>query len=132
MACDAPEFLQDKKKRRASQKESTARGSSISSEASLMRSCSRKSTSSKSPALVRSSSLKTSTSSISRNSSPPLLRRSSSSTTKNSPPLSGSLSQKSSAFTRKCSTLAKEHKARFYIMKRCVAMLLCWRKDNDS
>ncbi|XP_018439036.1 small polypeptide DEVIL 11 [Raphanus sativus] len=35
------------------------------------------------------------------------------------------------AFTRKCARLVKEQRARFYIMRRCVIMLVCWR-DNYS
>ncbi|KAK9202728.1 hypothetical protein WN943_012979 [Citrus x changshan-huyou] len=29
------------------------------------------------------------------------------------------------------SRVLKEKKARFYIIRRCVFMLLCWRKDGD-
>ncbi|XP_022155122.1 uncharacterized protein LOC111022262 [Momordica charantia] len=44
-----------------------------------------------------------------------------------------SYSQKSSSsIGRKYSSLAKEQKARFYIMRRCVAMLVCWHKHGDS
>ncbi|KAI4368854.1 hypothetical protein MLD38_017362 [Melastoma candidum] len=32
---------------------------------------------------------------------------------------------------RKYSSMAKEQKARFYIMRRCVAMLVCWHKHGD-
>ncbi|KAI6671094.1 hypothetical protein NL676_005979 [Syzygium grande] len=46
--------------------------------------------------------------------------------------LSRSMSHKGSNISRKCSNLAKEQKARFYIMKRCVAMLLRWHKHDDS
>ncbi|GMH12261.1 hypothetical protein Nepgr_014102 [Nepenthes gracilis] len=126
-AADAPEFLLDKEWR-PSEKERTANGSST------MRCCSRKGSSSKAPSILRSFSLKNSSATselpfLSKSSSPHLRR---SSSAKSSPPLDRSLSQKSSSFTKKCSTLAKEQKARFYIMKRCVAMLVCWRKDNDS
>ncbi|KAI0502050.1 hypothetical protein KFK09_016995 [Dendrobium nobile] len=31
------------------------------------------------------------------------------------------------SFTRRCTRLAKEQRARFYIMRRCVTMLVCWR-----
>ncbi|PKU79197.1 hypothetical protein MA16_Dca000541 [Dendrobium catenatum] len=31
------------------------------------------------------------------------------------------------SFTRRCSNLVKEQRARFYIMRRCVTMLICWR-----
>ncbi|EOA25039.1 hypothetical protein CARUB_v10018345mg [Capsella rubella] len=34
-------------------------------------------------------------------------------------------------FTRKCGRLVKEQRARFYIMRRCVVMLICWT-DNHS
>nr|XP_018624418.1 uncharacterized protein LOC104090541 isoform X2 [Nicotiana tomentosiformis] len=36
------------------------------------------------------------------------------------------------AFTRKCASLVKEQRARFYIMRRCVTMLICWRDYRDS
>ncbi|KVI06956.1 DVL-like protein [Cynara cardunculus var. scolymus] len=35
-------------------------------------------------------------------------------------------------FTRKCAGLVKEQRARFYIMRRCVSMLVCWRDYRDS
>ncbi|KAF7148440.1 small polypeptide DEVIL 11 [Rhododendron vialii] len=35
-------------------------------------------------------------------------------------------------FTRKCTRLVKEQRARFYIMRRCVTMLICWRDYGDS
>ncbi|KAJ9146683.1 hypothetical protein P3X46_028918 [Hevea brasiliensis] len=82
------------------------------SSSSFVRSFSTKSSSSKSP-LLRSSSLKCSSPS-------------------NKCPLPRSYSQKNSSITRKCSSLAKEQKARFYIMRRCVAMLVCWHKHRDS
>ncbi|XP_054814148.1 small polypeptide DEVIL 13 [Prosopis cineraria] len=66
----------------------------------------------------------------------PLLRSlshktpSSSSNSKSSLPRS--FSQKnSSSIGKKCTDLAKEHKARFYIIRRCVAMLVCWHKHRD-
>ncbi|XP_076937068.1 small polypeptide DEVIL 15-like [Bidens hawaiensis] len=46
--------------------------------------------------------------------------------------LTRSSSLKCSNFTRKCGHLAKEQKARFYIVKRCVTMLVCWKKHGDS
>ncbi|XP_010534509.1 PREDICTED: uncharacterized protein LOC104810035 [Tarenaya hassleriana] len=36
------------------------------------------------------------------------------------------------AFTRKCARLVKEQRARFYIVRRCVVMLICWRDYTDS
>lgn len=93
--------------------------SSNSSKFSMLpRSFSTKSVSSKSP-LLRSSSQKNSCSS------------SSSSSSKCSS-LPRSYSQKNPSISRKCTSLAKEQKARFYIMRRCVAMLVCWHKHGDS
>ncbi|CAF2266754.1 hypothetical protein BRARA_D00391 [Brassica rapa] len=34
-------------------------------------------------------------------------------------------------FTRKCGRLVREQGARFYIIRRCVIMLLCWT-DNSN
>ncbi|OIS98805.1 hypothetical protein A4A49_15878 [Nicotiana attenuata] len=45
---------------------------------------------------------------------------------------SSSSHNKRCAFTRKCATLVKEQRARFYIMRRCVTMLICWRDYRDS
>ncbi|KAG8645050.1 hypothetical protein MANES_10G028700v8 [Manihot esculenta] len=47
-------------------------------------------------------------------------------------PLMKNSSQRRSSFTRKCARLVKEQRARFYIMRRCVAMLICWRDYSDS
>ncbi|KAL9238751.1 hypothetical protein vseg_013132 [Gypsophila vaccaria] len=41
-------------------------------------------------------------------------------------------SKKSNAFGKKCSNIAKEQKAKFYIVKRCVSMLVSWRRSGDS
>lgn len=30
------------------------------------------------------------------------------------------------SFGRRCSSLVKEQRARFYILRRCVVMLVCW------
>ncbi|KVI03613.1 DVL-like protein [Cynara cardunculus var. scolymus] len=82
--------------------------------------------STKSP-LLRSFSQKCSSSKSS------LFSRSSSQKNKCAPSdLSRSSSQKCANFTRKCGSLAKEQKARFYIVKRCVTMLVCWKKHGDS
>ncbi|KAM6578034.1 hypothetical protein CsatB_029871 [Cannabis sativa] len=90
------------------------------------RSSSTRSTSSKSP-LLRSFSQK---SSLSRSYSQKPNSNNSSSSSGSS---STSSSSSSSSIGRKCSSLAKEQKARFYIMRRCVAMLVCWHKHgNDS
>ncbi|WOK96968.1 hypothetical protein Cni_G05676 [Canna indica] len=31
------------------------------------------------------------------------------------------------SFSRRCARLVKEQRARFYIMRRCITMLVCWR-----
>jgi len=106
-------FLMDEKWK-VSKKEAglSSQASTSSSTKSLFsRSCSTRSSSSKSP-LLRSLSQK------------------SSSTSKTSIPRS--FSQKNPSIGKKCTSLAKEHKARFYIMRRCVAMLVCWHKHGDS
>ncbi|CAN0837498.1 Small polypeptide DEVIL 11 [Linum grandiflorum] len=41
-------------------------------------------------------------------------------------------SQRRCSFSRKCARLVKEQRARFYIMRRCVTMLICWRDYTDS
>ncbi|RZB68717.1 hypothetical protein D0Y65_038475 [Glycine soja] len=38
----------------------------------------------------------------------------------------------SSSTQRKCARLVKEQRARFYIMRHCVIMLICWHEYNDS
>ncbi|KAE9620480.1 hypothetical protein Lalb_Chr01g0003531 [Lupinus albus] len=43
-----------------------------------------------------------------------------------------SYSQKNPSIGKKCTNIAKEKKARFYIMRRCVAMLVCWHKHGHS
>lgn len=98
----------------------TSSTSHSSSKFGFTRSSSTRSSSSKSP-LLRSFSQKCSTTA------------SSSSNHHNSKSsLPRSFSQKNSSIGRKCSSLAKEQKARFYIMRRCVAMLVCWHKHGDS
>ncbi|KAM6584412.1 hypothetical protein CsatB_011414 [Cannabis sativa] len=32
------------------------------------------------------------------------------------------------SFGRRCSLLVKEQRARFYILRRCITMLLCWHE----
>lgn len=91
---------------------------SSSSKFAFTRSSSTRSTSSNAPLLSRSYSQKSSVSSSTSNSK--------------CPPLPRSYSQKSSSISGKCSSLAKEHKARFYIMRRCVAMLVCWHKHKSD
>ncbi|KAK9053685.1 hypothetical protein SSX86_024759 [Deinandra increscens subsp. villosa] len=73
--------------------------------------------SSSSSSFIRSSSLKTQVTSKSKSS-------------KSSQSLPRS---KSANFTSKCSSFTKEHKSRFYILKRCITMLVSWKKHhNDS
>ncbi|XVF26050.1 hypothetical protein REPUB_Repub13aG0266600 [Reevesia pubescens] len=33
-----------------------------------------------------------------------------------------------SSLKKKCLTMAKEQRSRFYILRRCAIMLLCWQK----
>ncbi|CAN1257477.1 Small polypeptide DEVIL 11 [Linum perenne] len=58
--------------------------------------------------------------------------RSSRSSTSTTTPLMKNSSQRKCSFSRKCARLVKEQRARFYIMRRCVTMLICWRDYNDS
>lgn len=32
----------------------------------------------------------------------------------------------------KCSLLAKKQRAKFYIVRRCIMMLVCWHERNDT
>ncbi|XP_030537557.1 small polypeptide DEVIL 13-like [Rhodamnia argentea] len=116
-----------------SKKEAGA-SSSSSSKPRLLRSFSQKITSSSKSSLPRSLSLKNTASSSNNNnsSSSSSLTRSSSSKSASASALGRNPSQKGgSNLTRKYSNLAKEQKARFYIMRRCVAMLVCWHKHGD-
>ncbi|KAF5446896.1 hypothetical protein F2P56_032492 [Juglans regia] len=108
-----------------SKKEGSFSHSSIPSKSLFSRSSSTKISSCNSP-FARSSSTKSSSSKS------PLLRSFSLKSSSPKCPLPRSFSQKSSSISRKCSSLAKEQKARFYIMRRCVAMLVCWNKHGDT
>ncbi|XP_019057245.1 PREDICTED: uncharacterized protein LOC109116388 [Tarenaya hassleriana] len=35
-------------------------------------------------------------------------------------------------FGQKCKHMVKKQRARFYIVRRCIAMLVCWRDRGDS
>nr|DAD28534.1 TPA_asm: hypothetical protein HUJ06_030002 [Nelumbo nucifera] len=35
------------------------------------------------------------------------------------------------SFGQRCSRLVKEQRARFYILRRCVTMLVCWNECGD-
>ncbi|KHN00863.1 hypothetical protein glysoja_000531, partial [Glycine soja] len=35
------------------------------------------------------------------------------------------------SFRRRCTRLEKEHRARFYILRRCVTILVCWEDHCD-
>ncbi|XP_047329958.1 small polypeptide DEVIL 13-like [Impatiens glandulifera] len=98
--------------------------SNSTSKSSLMRSSSQKPSSSsssyksqKQPRLEKSSSMRTVSSSSSSTSTSSSHKRESS---------------KNSDLGRKCSNIVSEQRARFYIMKRCVKMLVCWPKNGDS
>ncbi|KAG4912511.1 hypothetical protein JHK82_053098 [Glycine max] len=45
---------------------------------------------------------------------------------------SSSSTQRKCAFARKCARLVKEQRARFYIMRHCVIMLICWHDPGHS
>ncbi|KAI3902109.1 hypothetical protein MKW92_016413 [Papaver armeniacum] len=36
------------------------------------------------------------------------------------------------SFGKKCNRLVKEQRARFYILRQCVTMLVCWNDRCDS
>ncbi|KAL4605491.1 hypothetical protein ACB092_09G033200 [Castanea dentata] len=36
------------------------------------------------------------------------------------------------SFGQKCSHIVKKQRARFYIVRRCIAMLVCWRDRGES
>ncbi|KAG8387878.1 hypothetical protein BUALT_Bualt02G0067300 [Buddleja alternifolia] len=55
-----------------------------------------------------------------------------STSTKTPSSLPRSSSQRCGEFTRKCGNMAKEQKAKFYIVKRCIGMLVRWKKNGDS
>ncbi|KAG5582992.1 hypothetical protein H5410_053619 [Solanum commersonii] len=38
---------------------------------------------------------------------------------------------KKNSLMKKCKDLAKKKKAKFYILRRCIAMLVCWHERND-
>ncbi|XP_056165927.1 small polypeptide DEVIL 13-like isoform X2 [Syzygium oleosum] len=102
-------------------KKETGVSSSSSSKPRLLRSFSQKITSSSKSSLPRSHSLKNTASSSSSSSNHNHHHGSSSSSNNNGSSLSRSSSSKSASgsnLTRKYSNLAKEQKARFYIMRR--------------
>ncbi|XP_059649907.1 small polypeptide DEVIL 16 [Cornus florida] len=35
------------------------------------------------------------------------------------------------SFGEKCSHLVKKQRAKFYILRRCIAMLVCWHERGD-
>jgi hypothetical protein len=39
----------------------------------------------------------------------------------------GCAAQQPPSFSSRCAGLVKEQRARFYIMRRCVTMLVCWK-----
>jgi hypothetical protein len=43
------------------------------------------------------------------------------------PAAASSSSQSGAGLSKKCVDAVKEHRARFYIVRRCVSMLVCWR-----
>ncbi|RHN59948.1 hypothetical protein MtrunA17_Chr4g0019731 [Medicago truncatula] len=43
-----------------------------------------------------------------------------------------SLPCKKTSFTKRCFSMAKQHKARIHIFGRCLTMLLCWHNHSIS
>ncbi|CAN4121518.1 unnamed protein product [Withania somnifera] len=37
----------------------------------------------------------------------------------------------SKSFGKKCSHIAKKQRAKFYIVRRCIAMLVCWHERKE-
>ncbi|KAK4730924.1 hypothetical protein R3W88_023912 [Solanum pinnatisectum] len=35
------------------------------------------------------------------------------------------------SFGKKCSHIAKKQRAKFYIVRRCIAMLVCWHERKE-
>ncbi|KAL5579429.1 hypothetical protein UlMin_015781 [Ulmus minor] len=46
--------------------------------------------------------------------------------------ISKATSKGSKGFSRKCSSLVREQRARLYILRRCATMLLCWYIQGDE
>ncbi|CAN4117100.1 unnamed protein product [Withania somnifera] len=40
-------------------------------------------------------------------------------------------SSSSKSFGKKCSHIAKKQRAKFYIVRRCIAMLVCWHERKE-
>ncbi|KAJ0966598.1 hypothetical protein J5N97_023515 [Dioscorea zingiberensis] len=36
-----------------------------------------------------------------------------------------------SSFGRRCAMLVREQRAKFYILRRCIIMLVCWREHAE-
>ncbi|XP_038904423.1 uncharacterized protein LOC120090788 [Benincasa hispida] len=36
------------------------------------------------------------------------------------------------SFGEKCNNLVKKQRTKFYILRRCIAMLVCWRERGES
>ncbi|XP_021863279.2 small polypeptide DEVIL 16-like [Spinacia oleracea] len=41
-------------------------------------------------------------------------------------------SSSNKSFGKKCSNVVKKQKTKFYILRRCVAILLCWHEPRDN
>ncbi|KAL5768902.1 hypothetical protein ACOSP7_015450 [Xanthoceras sorbifolium] len=44
----------------------------------------------------------------------------------------GRKNHKKSGFRKRCLSMAKQQKTRFYILGRCISMLLCWHDHSIS
>ncbi|KAJ0751823.1 hypothetical protein HanPI659440_Chr09g0317291 [Helianthus annuus] len=40
--------------------------------------------------------------------------------------------RRKASFQKRCLTMAKQHKTRFYILRRCISMLVCWNNHSVS
>nr|ADE76342.1 unknown [Picea sitchensis] len=43
-----------------------------------------------------------------------------------------SVQQDNGCFSKRCAALAKEQRARFYILRRCITILLCWHLCGED
>ncbi|CAN6835085.1 unnamed protein product, partial [Brassica oleracea var. botrytis] len=47
-------------------------------------------------------------------------------------PEENSTCQTCKTFGQKCSHVVKKQRTKFYIIRRCIAMLVCWRDNNSD
>ncbi|XVF34786.1 hypothetical protein REPUB_Repub18cG0088500 [Reevesia pubescens] len=54
------------------------------------------------------------------------------SSSKSDPSCSRSQKHRNPSFRKRCFSMAKQQKTRFYILGRCISMLLCWHDHSIS